>query len=168
MIVTGLSLSAARPIRKYSVVPELPTETSSWRGEKPAAPLTFQWRPLELMSTPSPRSACTVKLTCRASVRSAIVLSPGASAASISARWAWYLDGGMMISPSSGACAPATRRRIRRVPAKSLARDYLANLGEALNLGQRLPRQGGQHQLLDPGRGVGGELLGDALGAADR
>jgi hypothetical protein len=44
-------------------------------------------------------------------VRSTILLCPGASAASMRARWAWYLEGGIASSPTSGACAFATSRR---------------------------------------------------------
>src|SRR5690349_12666136 len=109
---TGRSPSAARPSRKYRVVPELPTDTSSLCGAKlPAPPATRQPSPADPILTPNPRSAWTVKVTWRAALRCVIVLSPSASAASISARWAWYLDGGIVSSPTSGTWALATSRR---------------------------------------------------------
>jgi hypothetical protein len=86
------------------VVPELPTDTSSACGEKvPAPPVTLQPSPAGSTLAPSARSAWTVNVTWRAAVRCVMKLSPSASAASISARWAWYFDGGMVSSPASGA-----------------------------------------------------------------
>ena len=91
-------------------MPELPTETSSLTGEN-CPPVTRHPVPAFSIFVPSARSAWTVNVTCRAEVRSTIVLWPGASAASISARWAWYFDGGIASSPTSGAWAFATSRR---------------------------------------------------------
>ena len=47
-----------------------------------------------------------------------------------------------------------------------MPRDYLPHLSEGWDLFARLPSQGGDHELLDPGLDVGGDPFGHALGAA--
>ena len=122
------------------MVPELPTDTSSLTGEN-RPPVTRHPDPTDSIFVPSARSACTVKVTWRAAVRSTIVLCPGASAASISARWAWYLDGGIASSPTSGAWAFATSRRTGgRITSRS--RDSAA-------AGHRPPFGGSRRWVLD-------------------
>ncbi len=108
-------------------MPELPTDTSSPTGENPP-PVTRHPDPTLSIRVPSARRAWTVNATCRAAVRSTIVLCPGASAASISARWAWYFDGGIASSPTSGAWALATSRRTGgRITAPSHAEPAAGN-----------------------------------------
>ena len=108
-------------------MPELPTETSSPdRREAAAVDLPAAPDVLDVGAELAQRLHREAHVAGVGAVGDRAL--PGASAASISARWAWYLDGGIVISPSSGAWALATSRRTGgRITAPSHAEPAAGN-----------------------------------------
>src|SRR6202012_243409 len=85
-IVTGAVASEARPVRKYRVVPELPTETSGRDGVQ-GPPPTMNVSPSTSILMPRRRRAWIVYRTWPASDRFSIRLGPWGGGAGKRARW---------------------------------------------------------------------------------